>query len=97
LNRWARHRQPVVLLCGPAGFLRLVSTTPILDSASTETLTRNIPLPPDGGTWVIGANSTSDTQAVLRQVKRVEILVQPESTTTPVSFSADFHLDFGLP
>ncbi|QRN96612.1 putative metal-binding motif-containing protein [Archangium violaceum] len=101
LNRWASHSQPVVLLCGPGGFLRLVHPAPLLNSAGTVSITQSIPLPPpDGGAWVIGANSTSDVQGVLRQVKRVEVLVQPAATSTTgtaVGFKADFHPDFGLP
>ncbi|HEX5752720.1 MAG TPA: putative metal-binding motif-containing protein [Archangium sp.] len=96
-SRWAVHNQPVVLVCGPGGFLRLVHRTPLLTpSGGTETLGKILPLPPtDGGDWVIGSNSTSDVQGVLRQVKRIELLVQPAGST--VSFTADFQPDFGLP
>ncbi|WPB76461.1 putative metal-binding motif-containing protein [Archangium violaceum] len=96
LNRWSQHRQPIVLLCGPGGFLRLVPAAPILDSAGAEAIRQNIPLPPpDGAAWVVGANSSSDAQAVLRQVKRIEVVVQP--ATSSGGFTADFHPDFGLP
>lgn len=96
LNRWAGHRQPIVLLCGPGGFLRLVAPAPILDSTGPESIRQIIPLPPpDAGSWVVGSNSTPDVQGVLRQVKRVEVLVQPASSSG--SFTADFHPDFGLP
>ncbi|MCY1073471.1 putative metal-binding motif-containing protein [Archangium lansingense] len=98
LNRWSQHRQPVVLLCGPGGFLRLVPASPILDSATTEQIRKNIPLPPltdGGGEWIVGSNSSPDVQGVLRQVKRIELLVQPYGASG--SFSADFHADFGLP
>lgn len=95
LNRWSQHRQPVVLLCGPGGFLRLVPAAPILDSAVPESIRQNIPLPPpDGAAWVVGMNS-SDAQEVLRQVKRIEVLIQPYGATG--GFTADFHPDFGLP
>ena len=96
-NRWRAHQQPVVLLCGPAGMLRLVhrGEFPLPRDGSRAELTATLPLPPDGVDWVLGANSTPDTAAVLRQVKRVEVLVQPESDT--VGFTATFSPDFGLP
>ncbi|QRK11879.1 hypothetical protein JQX13_18565 [Archangium violaceum] len=65
------------------------------DRAGLKSIRENIPLPPpDGGTWVVGGNSTPDVQGVLRQVRRVELLVQPAGAG---SFTADFHPDFGLP
>ncbi|WP_375769995.1 putative metal-binding motif-containing protein [Archangium gephyra] len=95
VSSWSLHRQPVVLLCGPGGFLRLVAVSPILDSTGAEYIRHNIPLPPDGGTWIVGANSSPDVQGVLRQVKRVEVFIQPASSTG--SFKVDFQSDFGLP
>jgi hypothetical protein len=54
-----------------------------------------LPCLPRTATWVVGSNSTPDVEGVLRQVKRVEVLVQPATSTG--GFRADFQPDFGLP
>ncbi|WNG54051.1 hypothetical protein F0U59_04015 [Archangium gephyra] len=96
LSRWSDHGQPIVLVCGPGGFLRLVPSPAILDSTGTEAIRQNIPLPPTSTSgWVVGANSSSDVPGVLRQVKRIEVIIQPAASTG--SFRFDFHPDFGLP
>jgi hypothetical protein len=96
LSRWSDHGQPIVLLCGPGGFLRLVPSPAILDSTGTEFIRQNIPLPPTSTSgWVVGLNSSSDVPGVLRQVKRIEVVIQPAASGG--SFTFDFQPDFGLP
>jgi hypothetical protein len=95
LSRWSDHRQPVVLLCGPGGLLRLVPAASLLDSTGPEAVRQNIPLPPTSGSgWVVGANSSMDIPGVLRQVKRIEVVIQPAASGG--GFTVDFDPDFGL-
>lgn len=96
-SRWSAHGQPVVLLCGPGGFLRLVPAPSVLDSTTgSKYVQESIPLPPTSGSgWVLGGNSSPDVQGVLRRVKRVEVLVQPGASGG--GFTVDFRPDFGLP
>lgn len=103
-TRWAGLRQPVLLFCGPGGFLRLVPPEPYLippTGTAPFTINQFIPLDPPGQNspgsdagWAVGKNS-SDPERVLREVKRIEVLVQPAVGT---SFKADFlETQFGLP
>jgi hypothetical protein len=102
-SRWADHNQPVVLLCGPGGFLRLVHAGRLLQGSGTVSIGENIPMPlPDGGIpggqWVLGSFSSPDIPAVLRQVKRVELLIQLETVSPTPTFQATFSRgDFGFP
>ncbi|MDY7226145.1 putative metal-binding motif-containing protein [Hyalangium rubrum] len=99
-SRWSDHNQPVVLLCGPGGFLRLVHQGRLLQGAAPVLLQEIVRMPTaDGGvgSWVVGGNSSPDILRVLRQVQRVEILIQPESVTPTPSFQADYTVDFGFP
>ena len=85
---WADHSQPVVYLCGPGGHLRLVYSGRLMVNSSGS-FDEIFPVRGGGGSgWVVGSGSTTDHDAVLRQVKRVELLVQPEyKTGTAPSFT----------
>ncbi len=98
-NRWSDHNQPVVLLCGPGGFLRLVHPGRLLQGSAPVLLQQNISMPQadGGGNWIVGQFSSPDIPAVLRQVQRVEVLIQLDSVSPTPSFRADYTVDFGFP
>ncbi len=98
---WAASSQPVVFLCSANGsFNRYVHVSSdggtyyqdasLLLNASGST-NRHIPLGGGNG-WVLGAGSGAD----LTQVKRVEILVRPSSSTPAASFTFSFAADNGF-
>jgi len=96
---WDPHFQPVIHLCSPNGFIRLVHTSSYLIGLNDYG-----PTPVDnrvalrgGGTngWVIGVNSSSNVDAVLRSVQSVEVLVQPEVAYSPyASFVIDWNRSY---
>ncbi len=80
---WAAHFQPVVFLCGKNGFIRLVHGTGSLMTQPTGSLDVIIPVRGDPSTtdsptgWGVGQGSSDDVDAVLKQVERIELLIQP--------------------
>jgi hypothetical protein len=99
-KRWSPHRQPVVLLCAPGAFVRLVPNGTLLSGTEPLSIREVIRMPlPDGGgsNWSVGSGSSPDIHGVLRRVERVEVLIQPQSVSPTPSFQADFLADFGFP
>lgn len=91
-NVWANHHQPVIHICSPNGFLRLVYTPGYLITLTNcgPTLVDNrMPLRAGSG-WVIGANSSPNVDAVLRSVRRIEVLIQPELAVGGSNFLVDW-------
>jgi hypothetical protein len=87
---WAEHKQPVILLCGPNGFIRLVRTPTYLAAAKNGTVNARIPMAGDSLGWTIGDNSTTPHASVLQKVNRIEVLIQPNDAASPPSFTVTF-------
>ncbi len=94
---WDEHNQPVILLCGESGMVRLVHNAKILQDQRSGTagqLYMLVPVNPAPNTeWVVGVGS-ANPDAVLRRVKRIEVLIQPEGTA--VDFAISF-TKWGIP
>jgi hypothetical protein len=89
---WAAHRQPVVLLCGAdGGYARYVpvfdgGSNPLMPTAAGQVSTA-VNLSGAGG-WDIGIGSTG---LDLRDVRRVEILLQPGA---PAAGTPEFSVEW---
>jgi hypothetical protein len=90
---WYPVSHPWVMLCGPAGFLRLAPP----EGMSVFSLTWAPQTPFDetfpvrgGNGWAIQPGSSPDRDAVLRQVERVEVLVELYPASGGPSFDIDF-------
>ncbi|MGA9526079.1 MAG: putative metal-binding motif-containing protein [Myxococcaceae bacterium] len=73
---WAGNSQPVILFCGPRGYVRRVydPSKPYLMVQGTGSLDQWIPTNKETD-WVIPVGTNLD---VLKQVERIELLIQPE-------------------
>jgi len=98
---WVDTGQPWIVLCGPAGFLRLAPEPSAisLPYGGPYDITETFPV--RGGvssssvsTWTIQPGSATDVDAVLRQVEHIEVLVELNPAVGGPSFDIDFDTAF---
>jgi hypothetical protein len=88
---WYPVAHPWIMLCGPAGFLRLAPDISVISLTYAPVTQFDEVFPLRGGNgWTIQPGSTSDLDAVLRQVERVEVLVELYPASGGPSFDIDF-------
>ncbi len=91
---WSAHNQPLVMICGPSGYLRLVKNARIL--GPTETGRLDLLIPVDGtqlatyGWTALAYPAGTKVSEVLKKVYRVDILIQPTNAAT-ASFTLTFN------
>jgi hypothetical protein len=89
---WAQHKQPVVLICGPNGYIRLVAagTSPIPSTSRSGALDLFVDLR-GSANWVVGGGSTQPLDNVLKQATRIEVLIEPQPASPAASFIVNFN------
>lgn len=93
---WYPAPQPWIMLCGPAGFLRLALTNPPgqsvfpLNDGASFTFDDSFLVRGDGR-WEIQPGSSSNVDTVLAQVEHVEVVAELEPASGGPSFAITFN------